>query len=247
MKQKEYLKLVIDVTALNTKLKLQQDQIITLAASCNEHLIAIEAQLLPIQTSLQTLEKNTSSQELIATASIQKRNLHGLDRELKTNIENPVKHQLKQLAPLKEAFQKIKEYLQSVSGDCEFDLTTVQEQIAQAQSYLESSEHELQTVMQRYLPLQEAINKYLQISSKLMLDQELEETTQKTSGLTRKLADLEHLLEETPDLINKHATQFTPLRQALETLTSQTKLLSLTQAVITEKPSDPSKAPKATV
>lgn len=248
MKQKDYLKFVVDVTSITTKLKLQHEQMIETIASCEEHLSSAEVQLGSIQTALVNMEKTIAPTELSTAAAAQKRHLLTIERELKTSVETPAKHYFKQLAPLKEAFQKIQEQLKSIIGDCEFDLSTAKEQIAQSQTYLGAGEQKLQPIMQKYMDIQRVLRKYIELSSKFMLEQELEETTHKAFGLTKKIAVIEHLLEETPELVAKHEQQFTPLRQALETLTSQTKLLSLAQAVAPEDKAaaSPTKAPQVT-
>lgn len=234
MKQAEYVKLVVTTTTLNTKLKLQQEQIMAIAATSQEHITAAEIQLQQIQAVLTNMAETIPTRELANAASIQQRNLLNIERELKSFLKQPVELHTKQILALKEALIKIQEHLPEKTASCEFDLSEVQELMTKSQESLDICERHLQTIMQKYLALQERLNTYLQLSTKLMLEHEIEETTHKASSLTRKLTAISTVLEETPALATKHAKQFTPLRQALATLNAQTRLLSLTATTSAE-------------
>lgn len=236
MKKKDYLKLVTDVTTLDAKVKLFQKQIPALITSCEEHFATAHAQFGGIQATLQDMEKASAAEhEHSSTTTVQKRNLHSIERDLKMNVETVLKHQFKQLQLLIEQSQKFTETLVSSSDDKEFDVTSIREQLDKSKAIILSIAKDLNTLQEKFNAIHMEIVKFTQICETLMMDHALEDTMQKTSTLTRIVSEISHHIEETPDLEVKYVKQLTPLKAALAALTDQTKLLSIAHSPVKDE------------
>jgi len=246
MKQKEYLKLVIDATTLITKAKLLQEQLDVIAVDCEVNLASANDKLRGIEASLAKISSAPAQQdtsELAITGVTIKRLLHVIEKDLKTLIEHPVMQQNKQITTLRESLQKLIALKDSCGQDVEFDLIPIQEQINTTQAILDAQDQKVQIILQKLGTIQGVINKFEEANSTIMIEQELQEAMQKTTLLSRKISNIEHCIEGTPELKMKHLEQLAPLVKAFTALTTKTKLLDLTKDLPTveEKPASPAK------
>jgi len=229
MKKNEYLKLMKDVTILATKARLQKDQIKGIVDDSTRHFAIANEKLAGIKVALENIPKSTiplDAADIVVIGAEQKRILYAIEKDLRTNVEHLAMQQRHQIELLRETLQKTLTQIEPNSTTCEFDLTPVQEQTRQTQLFLDAGDHELQVIMQKLADNQASIDKYVQSSNVLMFEQELQEAMHKTTQLASRISDIEHCIEDSPALLEKHAEQFTPLLQAFENLMTKTKLLS---------------------
>lgn len=249
MKQKEYLKLVVDATALEIKVKFLQEQFEAVAVDCEKHFFAANEKLRGIEVSLDKISKNPAQQdasELAITGITIKRLLHTIEKDLKNLVGHPVAQQNKQIATMREALQKLLTLKDAFDPDGKFDLAPIQEKIDYTQATLAAQDQKSQVILQRLGAIQEAISRFEEANSTIIIEQELQEAMQKTTLLSRKIANIEHCIEGAPDLKTKHLEQLAPLVKAFTALTTKTKLLDLTKDLpaVEEQPTTSAKAGK---
>jgi len=214
MKEKQYTKLLIDVTTINTSLNFHQSRIADFESRCNGYCTDVLHNLELLNVSLQQLAATEAPDKLIAS-------LERIKMALKKDIEAPALDYKKIIDKIsKELHEKILPQLKAEAGPTAFDLRPIFKSVEQSKPLLTAIVQHLDLCFKVLLGCQEKIASLDEALQILDLPNSIERATKHLEKMTVELGSLEVQLSSSPNK-SQYRTAFLPLSSALAKLRIQ--------------------------
>ena len=231
--KKEHVKLITDTSALSTRTKLCKEQIIELEDNSKSQFELINKRITNIKAEIKNATNSKDTQEIAAKGAVNQRLLKEINKGLKTRINNPAIQQREQIKNIKENLEN-----KILNNPIIPSVEKALKKANQTTQYINESEQILQNIFENAIRIQNEVQECMQSNDTLIFDQTLQNTAQKTTRLANELANINFCLLRSPDLKKTHSKQFLPLKEAMDSLISQTSMLKLAeQDLVIEKTS----------
>lgn len=218
MKEKQYTKLLIDVTTINTSLNFHESRIAEFTTNCSGYCADVLRNLEVLDTALQKLAATESPDKLITS-------LERIKTALKKDIEVPALDYKKKIDKInKDLHEKILPQLKTGTDPSGFDLKPIFKSVEQSKPLLITITQCLDSCFEILLRCQEKIVSLDEALQLLDLPNSIDRATKHLEKMTMELGSLEVQLSSSPNK-SQYRTAFLPLSSALAKLRIQGEAL----------------------